>query len=56
MSQPAYCKPFKTIPQQRQLLESRGMTIVDPAAAEQWLDTVGYYRLSGYWQYATFDL
>ncbi|RYF56990.1 MAG: Abi family protein [Comamonadaceae bacterium] len=49
MSQPAYGKPFKTIPQQRQLLESRGMTIADPTTAEQWLNTVGYYRLSGYW-------
>ncbi|MFZ2175214.1 MAG: Abi family protein [Rhodococcus sp. (in: high G+C Gram-positive bacteria)] len=49
MSQPTYGKPFKTIPQQRQLLESRGMAIADPLDAERWLDTVGYYRLSGYW-------
>lgn len=30
------------------LLRHRGME-VDRAEAEQWLDTVGYYRLSGYW-------
>lgn len=44
-----YGKPFKTITQQRQLLESRGMTVSDTAAAERWLSAVGYYRLSGYW-------
>lgn len=25
------------------------MTVSDPAAAERWLNSVGYYRLSGYW-------
>ncbi|HEY9417825.1 MAG TPA: Abi family protein [Pseudonocardia sp.] len=49
MSRSAYGKPFKTITQQRQLLESRGMTVSDPASAERWLNSVGYYRLSGYW-------
>lgn len=29
-------------------LTDRGMT-VDPPHAEQWLNAVGYYRLSGYW-------
>ncbi|HEY5858569.1 MAG TPA: Abi family protein [Aldersonia sp.] len=49
MTRSAYGKPFKTIPEQRQLLESRGITVPDPAAAERWLNSVGYYRLSGYW-------
>ncbi|MFC9838863.1 Abi family protein [Rhodococcus sp. NPDC127530] len=49
MNQSAYGKPFKTIREQRELLESRGMTVPDAAAAERWLDSVGYYRLSGYW-------
>jgi abortive infection bacteriophage resistance protein len=41
-------KPFATIGEQVTLLESRGLT-TKPAVAEQWLRTVGYYRLSGYW-------
>lgn len=49
VSRSVYPKPFKTISQQRQLLESRGMVLADPAAAERWLNAVGYYRLSGYW-------
>lgn len=49
VSRSAYAKSFKTISQQRQLLESRGMAVADPAAAERWLNAVGYYRLSGYW-------
>lgn len=49
MTGSTYSKPFKTIPEQRDLLESRGMTVPDPAEAERWLGTVGYYRLSGYW-------
>ncbi|WP_346777637.1 Abi family protein [Rhodococcus sp. HNM0563] len=49
MSRSTYGKPFKTITEQRQLLESRGMTIPDHTAAERWLSSVGYYRLSGYW-------
>jgi len=31
------------------LLQSRGMSIADPAAAEDVLRRVGYYRLAGYW-------
>lgn len=49
MTQSAYGKPFKTIIEQCELLESRDMTISDVAAAERWLYSVGYYRLSGYW-------
>lgn len=49
VSRSHYGKPFKTITEQRELLESRGMTISDPATAERWLSAIGYYRLSGYW-------
>ncbi|WP_156465929.1 MULTISPECIES: Abi family protein [unclassified Rathayibacter] len=40
-------KNFTTIPQQAAILTSRGMILdID---AEQWLRSVNYYRLSGYW-------
>lgn len=42
-------KPAKTIDQQIELLRQRGMQVKDKGHAEQWLKTVGYYRLSGYW-------
>lgn len=41
-------KPYTTIAQQIELLKSRGM-VVDKPLAEQWLQRVGYYRLSAYW-------
>ena len=41
-------KPFKTISQQLALLESRGMLIEDRVVAAHALETIGYYRLSGY--------
>lgn len=41
-------KAFKTISQQLALLESRGMLIEDPVLAAHALETIGYYRLSGY--------
>lgn len=41
-------KPFKTISQQLALLESRGMLIEDSVLAAHALETIGYYRLSGY--------
>jgi len=44
-----YTKPHLTVPEQVQLLSSRGMTIPDRSSAEHWLGVVGYYRLSGYW-------
>lgn len=45
----AYTKPHLSVPDQVQLLESRGLVVSDPAAAGRWLGVVGYYRLSGYW-------
>lgn len=44
-----YTKPYLTVPQQRQLLESRGMDIPDAAKADEYLRRIGYYRLSAYW-------
>ncbi|SEH79362.1 Abortive infection bacteriophage resistance protein [Rhizobium tibeticum] len=44
-----YNKPHLPVPQQRALLESRGLLIADPAKAEEYLQRIGYYRLSAYW-------
>ena len=44
-----YSKPLLTIPQQIDLLRSRGMVIDRPHQAEECLQRVGYYRLSAYW-------
>lgn len=41
-------KPFASIDEQIDLLASRGLAL-DRAVVEQWLRSVGYYRLSGYW-------
>ena len=41
-------KPFKTIEEQIEILESRGLTIEDKSAAEQFLLENNYYRISGY--------
>lgn len=46
MSHPV--KRFTTYEEQISQLQSRGME-VDEALATQWLQAVGYYRLSGYW-------
>lgn len=44
-----YTKPYLTVPQQRVLLESRGMVIPDAPKADEYLQRIGYYRLSAYW-------
>jgi abortive infection bacteriophage resistance protein len=44
-----YNKPYLTVPQQRALLESRGMEISDASKADEYLRRIGYYRLSAYW-------
>lgn len=46
MTQPV--KPFANIEEQIGILESRGLSL-DRTIAEQWLRSVAYYRLSGYW-------
>jgi abortive infection bacteriophage resistance protein len=44
-----YNKPFLPIPDQIKLLRSRGMTVQDDAKASEYLQRIGYYRLSAYW-------
>ncbi len=45
----AYTKPHLTVREQIALLKGRGMQISDVAKAEEYLQRIGYYRLSGYW-------
>lgn len=44
-----YNRPWKSFPEQLELLKSRGMVVTDEAAAQDYLQRVGYYRLSAYW-------
>ena len=44
-----YDKPYLTIPQQIEILRCRGMTIEDDVKAAEYLQRIGYYRLSAYW-------
>lgn len=54
MAQPV--KPFASIGEQIDVLASRGLAL-DRSTAEQWLQSIGYYRLSGYWYpYRELDL
>lgn len=46
---PLPVKPWLSIHDQISRLQGRGMLIGDTAVAAEWLSTVGYYRLSGYW-------
>lgn len=43
-----YDRPWKSFEQQLELLESRGMVIGDRDSALQYLERIGYYRLSAY--------
>ncbi len=43
-----FSKPALSIPDQRRLLESRGLVIPDIIRAERYLNDIGYYRLSAY--------
>ncbi|MCE8018753.1 Abi family protein [Halomonas sp. MCCC 1A11036] len=45
----AYDRPWKSFEEQAALLQSRGMEVADEAAALEYLERVGYYRLSAYW-------
>jgi abortive infection bacteriophage resistance protein len=46
----AYTKPFLTVPEQYLRLREQGLRFQDDGSnAIQFLRTVGYYRLSGYW-------
>lgn len=48
MAKISYKKPALSYSQQIALLKSRGLIIKDISKAEQYLKTIGYYRLSGY--------
>ena len=45
----AYTKCWKSHEEQLELLESRGMAVADRQNALDYLERIGYYRLSGYW-------
>lgn len=47
-SKQAFAKPWLSCPQQVALLQRRGLTVRDPAAAATFLSHVNYYRFSGY--------
>jgi abortive infection bacteriophage resistance protein len=44
-----YDRPWKSFNEQLALLKMRGMSVTDDEAAINYLERVGYYRLSGYW-------
>ncbi len=44
-----YTKPYLTVIRQRDLLKGRGMNIEDSAKCVEYLQRIGYYRLSAYW-------
>jgi abortive infection bacteriophage resistance protein len=48
MAKPTYDKPPVTISEQLDILEEKGMTIADMAFARHVLETIGYYRFTGY--------
>ena len=42
-------KPWLSFPDQLRQLQARGLQVDDSVAALDYLERVGYYRLSGYW-------
>ncbi len=44
-----YLKSWKSYQEQLDQLIARGMTVTDNAKALDYLERIGYYRLSGYW-------
>lgn len=44
-----YQKPYLTVAQQIDLLKTRGMQVADEDKASEYLQRIGYYRLSAYW-------
>lgn len=42
-------KPWLSFADQLQKLQERGLQVDDPVAAREYLERLGYYRLSGYW-------
>jgi len=47
-AKPSFAKPWLSYANQVQLLQQRGLVVADPAAAEQFLSHLNYYRFSGY--------
>jgi abortive infection bacteriophage resistance protein len=45
----AYTKPWQSYEEQLDLLISRGLRVTDRPKALEYLQRIGYYRLSGYW-------
>ena len=44
-----YAKPWQSYEEQLDLLTSRGLAVTDHLKALEYLQRIGYYRLSGYW-------
>lgn len=44
-----YDLPHLSFQEQATQLANRGLVVDDPAAAERWLERIGYYRLRPYW-------
>lgn len=42
-------KPWRSFADQLQQLQARGLQVENPAAALDYLERLGYYRLNGYW-------
>lgn len=42
-------KPWCSFADQLQQLQNRGLQVDNPVAARDYLERLGYYRLSGYW-------
>jgi len=42
-------KPWRSFEDQLQQLQDRGLQVENRAAALDYLERLGYYRLSGYW-------
>lgn len=47
--QKEYLKPALSIDEQMNQLQERGMVFNDVSEAKNHLETISYYRLSGYW-------
>ena len=45
----SYSRPWKSFEEQLQQLKSRGLEVTNDQAALDYLDRIGYYRLSAYW-------
>lgn len=44
-----YAKPWTSYADQLHILQRRGMLVTDSTKALEYLERIGYYRLSGYW-------